>query len=129
MDFTQALKQRLLADSGVKALTTQLHWGAVPQNTPLPYVRLTVISQTQEDHLEGYAAQQEARVQVDCMAAKHGEARAIANAIKAAVALPASVGGIQFNYCPAEGPRESGEDVGQERVFLASVDLLARFSS
>lgn len=91
----------------------------------MPYIVLTTISDPRPTHLDGYQDARPTRVQVDCMAARYGDARQMAEAVIAAVTEPAIVGGVRFGFGKAEGPRDLGEDVeGEGFVHRASVDLL-----
>jgi hypothetical protein len=124
-DFATALRTRLLAATPVSAITTKIFWGQVPQGTALPYIRLSTISDPLDEHLKGYTDRQRPRVQADCFAPTYAVARDLANKIIAALALPATAGGVAFNRIKAEGPRDLGEDVaGVGYIHRASVDLL-----
>ena len=122
-DFAQALKARIKADPVVSALTGQIHWRIVPQGTALPYIRLSVISDPRPEHLQDYHRARLTIVQVDCFAKKWGEAREIAEAVKGAVALPATHDGIRFGRTKAEGPEDRGEDTAQGFIHWARLDL------
>lgn len=125
-DFEQALLARLVADSGVAALAgSRLYWGIIPQGKARPYVRLQVISDPRPQHLKGYFGARQTRVRADCMADKYGDARALAAAVIAALAEPATQDGVHFGRTKAEGPRTDGEDTDSGFVHRASVDLLA----
>jgi hypothetical protein len=123
--FDTALRTRLLAAAPVSAITTSIHWGIVPQNKPVPYIRLNTISDPLDEHLKGYTDRQRPRVQADCFASTYLVARDLARKVIAAVESPATVSGVAFNRIKAEGPRDGGENVeGIGFVFMASVDLL-----
>lgn len=124
-DFATALRARLLADTDVAAsVGTKIHWGIVPQSTPLPYVRLNTISDPRPDDLDGYDVARETRVQADCFASTYSAARSLSERVIAAVAAPFTTGGVQFGRVKAEGPRDLGEDTATGFVHRASVDLL-----
>lgn len=127
-DFATALRARLIADADVAAITTRIYWGIIPQNAALPYVRLNTISDPRPEHLQGYQSSRQTRVQADCFATSYGTARALAEEIIAAVAQPATAGGVQFGRVKAEGPRDLGEDTAAGYVFRASLDLLVEHS-
>lgn len=125
-DFAAALRTRMLADPAVSAVTTKIHWGVVPQDTPRPYVRLQTISDPRPEHLKGYDLARVTRVQCDCFAATYGAARDLAEKVIEALAAPGVTGGIRFGRIKAAGPIDLGEDVeGVGYVHRASVDLLA----
>lgn len=124
-DFATALAARIMADGPVAAVVgTKVHWVKVPQNTPLPYVRLQTISDVRPEHLKGYDGARVTRVQADCFAASYGAARGLAEKIITALAEPGTHGGIKFGRIKAEGPRDLGEDVAGTFVHRASIDLL-----
>lgn len=118
-DFAAALRTRL---SGVAG--GAIHWVKVPATAALPYVRLQTISDPRPEHLKDYDAARLTRVQADCFAATHAAARDLALAVKAALAAPATVGGVTFGRTRAEGPRDLGEDATGGFVHRASIDLL-----
>lgn len=118
-DFFAALRTRLLGLAG-----GAIHPVKVPATAVLPYIRLQVISDPRPEHLRGYDGSRQTRVQADCFAATHSAARALALGAIAAVAAPATVGGVKFGRTSAEGPRDLGEDGTQDFIHRASVDLL-----
>lgn len=126
-EYQDALRTRLV--SAVGDLIGQLvHWSVVPQDSPLPYVRLQTISDPRPSHLKGYDGARVTRVQCDCFAASHLEATGLAEAIIAALAVPDDVDGVRFGFTKAEGPRDLGEDTPQGFIHRASVDLLVEHS-
>lgn len=128
-DFATALRSRLAADTEVAAVVAaRIFWGIVPQAAALPYIRIQTISDPRPQHLTGYEGSRTTRVQVDCFAAKYGTARALAEDVIAAVALPETVGSVRFGRVKAEGPRDLGEDTAQGYVHRASLDLLVEHS-
>lgn len=126
-DFATALRTRLTGDTAVAAVVgTKVYWTQVPQGTALPYIRLQTISDPRPEHLQGYETARVTRVQVDCFAAKYGDARGLAEKVITAVATPGVTGGVHFGRVKAEGPRDLGEDVaGGTFTHRASLDLLA----
>ena len=124
-----ALPARLLADGGVAALVgDRVHWTKVPQSSGRPHVRLQVISDPRPEHLKDYHAARVTRVQADVMADRSTEVEAITEAIIAALAQPASVGGVKFGRTKAEGPRDLGEESPDGFIHRASMDLLVEHS-
>lgn len=124
-DFASALYARLTGDAGVSALAgTRVHWVRVPQTAALPYLRLQTVSDVRPQHLEGYDGARVTRVQCDCFATSYGGARALAEAVIAALATPGDFGGVHFGRVKAEGPRDLGEDTDKGFIHRASIDLL-----
>ena len=126
-DFASALFTRLSTDTGVSGLVgTRIYWVKVPQGAALPYVRLQTISDVRPQNLGAYDSARQTRIQADCFAVTYGAARGLAEKIIAAVAAPATVGGVQFGRIKAEGPRDLGEDTDSGSfIHRASLDLLA----
>jgi hypothetical protein len=124
-DFATALRGRLTGDIDViAAVGTRVYWGIVPQSAALPYIRLQTISDPRDEHLKGYDGARVTRVQADCFAGSYAAARALAEDVIAAVAVPTATGGVQFGRVKAEGPRDLGEDTANGYVHRASLDLL-----
>lgn len=75
----------LTASAAVTALVPadRIDWGLVGQGKPLPYVRLSVISNRQGHTQQGPDGLWQGRVQVDVIASSYGEASTIATAITA----------------------------------------------
>lgn len=123
-DFATALRGRIVSALG----HSRVYWTLVPQGTALSYVRMQTVSDPRPEHLQGYSASRQTRVQVDCFAATYAAARSMAETIIAAVALPATVGGVSFGRTKAEGPRDLGEDTSSGFVHRLSLDLLTEHS-
>lgn len=123
-DFQISLRARLLDDGSVSAATTKISWGIVPQATPLPYIRLNTISDPRPEHLKGYDDARVTRVQCDCFASSYLSARALAEAVVNALAVPGETSGVHFGRIKAEGPQDLGEDTARGYVHRASLDLL-----
>jgi hypothetical protein len=124
-DLQTALVTRLKADSAVAAATGgRLFWNIVPQGTALPYVRMQTITDLRPQHLTGYDASRQTRVQVDAFAATYAAARDIAEKIIAEMAAPATAGGVTFGRGKAEGPRDLGEETTAGFVHRLQLDLI-----
>lgn len=125
MDMQAALATRLKAASAVAALAGErLFWNVVPQKTAMPYVRMQTVTDLRPQHLAGYDDGRETRVQVDVFAATYAAARALAEAIIAAMAAPATISDVRFGRTRAEGPRDLGEDATGGFVHRLSLDLI-----
>lgn len=125
-DFTAALRKRLIDDAAVNAIVGgAVRWSLVPATDELPYIRLQVVSDARPLLLEDYEDARTSRVQCDCFAADYTGARALADAVIAAVEEPATIDGIAFGRTAVEGPRDLGEDTASGFIHRASMDLLA----
>jgi len=126
MDFYEALRARLLADSAVSAIVgTKVAWEEQPQGVEAPHVTLTTISDTRPEHLKGYQETRSTRVQADCRALTFAQALALAHAVIAAVEAPGTFFGHRFGRTKAEGPRSIVDDVEDHTVRRQSVDLIS----
>lgn len=124
-DLQTALTARLKAASALApALGGRLFWNVVPQKTALPYLRMQTITDLRPQHLTGYDASRQARIQIDVFDDRYAAARDIAEKIIAEMAAPATVAGVQFGRSKAEGPRDLGEDATAGFVHRLSLDLL-----
>lgn len=124
-DLQTALRSRIVTAAG----HSRVYWTLAPQGAVRPYVRMQTVSDPRPEHLKGYDGSRVTRVQVDVFADSYGAARDLAESIIAAVAQPATVGGINFGRTKAEGPRDLGEDVeGVGYVHRLSMDLLTEHS-
>ena len=129
-DMQTALTARLLAAAGVTAIAGQRqHWNAVPQGTAYPCMRMQTISDPRPQHLRATDRGRQTRVQVDCFAKTFAQARALADAVIAATAQPATVSGVRFGRTRAEGPRDLGEQTPEGFIHRMSVDLLIEHAS
>lgn len=125
MDMQTALTARLKADAGLAVmLGGRLFWNVVPQATALPYARLQTITDQRPQHLTGYDASRQTRVQIDVFAKDYGTARGIVEAIIAEMAAPLTLSGVQFGRGKAEGPRDLGEEATEGFVHRLSLDLI-----
>ena len=129
-DMQSALTERLEANATLAAALVEggvarIHWVKVPQNSPVPYVRMQTVSDPRPQHLKGYQANRETRVQVDVFSASYKQARSLAETVVATMAEPTTVAGVRFGRTRAEGPRDLGEDLpGGGYVHRLSLDLL-----
>lgn len=125
MNMQQALRERLKDDAGVAAIAgTRIDWGINPQGSPLPRVRLQVISDPRPQHLKGFQGLRETRVQADCMADDAATATALAEAVIAAAVPAAEKEGVRFGRAGIEGPTDRGEQTDTGFVHRQSVDLM-----
>lgn len=123
-DMQTALVARVIAAVG----HDRVHWTIVPEDAPLPYVRMQVVTDLRPQHLKNYDRARQSRVQVDCLAKTYAAARAAAEAIIAGVADPAEIDGVRFGRTAADGPRDLGEDTPKGFVHRLSLDLLTEHS-
>lgn len=125
MDFQTALRKRLLDNEAVRAIVNRrVDWVQRPQKDALPAVTLQVISDPRPEHLKDFDDARSTDVQVDCWAAKYGDALALARAVVAVVKAPATVAGKRFGNGQVVGQRDLGEKINDGTfVHRQSVDL------
>jgi hypothetical protein len=125
MDMQGALRARLLANTEVAAMVSRrIEWLLRPQGQALPAITLTTVSDDRPDTMKGFAAMRSTRVQVDCWAQEYATARALAEAVIVAAALPAASNGIRFGRAGVEGPRDLTEETTPGTIARATLDLI-----
>lgn len=128
MNWEQALRQRLLAAAPVAALVgDRVDWRRRQQDGALPAVLLTIVSDPRPQHLEGFQPARESRVQFDCLASgANGKTRAevvaLREAVIAALAPAATIGGISFGRSTFDAVRDLGEETESGFVHRDSFD-------
>lgn len=125
MDMQAALRARLRADAGVKAIvSTRVDWVDRPQLSALPAIVLQTISDSNDQTMKDFQALQQTRVQVDVFAKTYAEARAASKAIIAAAVPAGDQANIRFYRASVEGPRDLTETVTNQTVHRSSLDLV-----
>ncbi|MES3154345.1 DUF3168 domain-containing protein [Sphingomonas faeni] len=81
----EALRAKLLADAGVKALAREIVWDERNQNGPLPAIVLTLVSPGREYNHDGWDGLDDSRVQADIWAKTPAEALALFRALVPAI--------------------------------------------
>ncbi len=126
MDMQQALRHRIRSSAAVSAIVgARVDWG---ERTGLPSVSLLIVSGDIAQHMKGAQALQFARVQADCWSSSYGEAKALADAVIAAVLPRTTINGIYFRTASATLPRDLGEQTSTGYVHRKQTDLMIRFS-
>lgn len=128
MNWEQALRQRLLDETAVAALVgSRVDWTRRAQDGALPAVVLTLVSDPRPQHLEGFEARRQSRVQIDCLASgangkTRAEVAALREAVIAVLAPAATVGAITFGRSTFDPVRDLGEDTESGFVHRDSFD-------
>lgn len=95
-----------------------------PQGTPLPAVRLQVVSDPRPSTYDGPQRGRGTLLQADCMGGSRGEADAVAEALIALWSAPVIAGEIRFERCFCERLTTSSERSDDGKVtFLTSLDF------
>lgn len=137
MDWQEALRARLLADSPLATLvSTRIDWLERPQGKPLPAVTLQSISDGREQHMKGFEGLQPKRVQYDVWGDTFASVRAVVEALigdasqDGAATVSNTANGHRFTRAMVElAPRDLTERVsagdGQKKtVFRTTFDLI-----
>ncbi len=128
MDWQGALRARLTGAAPVTALVAQrIYWVDRPQASALPAITLQTIDEPLDQHMGGVMTLQSAVVQVDVWATTYASARAIKEAVIAALLPEATGNGIEFQRAFVSS-RDLGERVETQFVHRASMDFRVHFS-
>jgi len=85
MSLLTDLQARLVADSGISAITTRIRLSRSEQSDALPRVVVHKISSQHEHHMLAATGKATARVQIDCYANSPVSADALAEAVRQAL--------------------------------------------
>ena len=122
----EALRTFLLASAGLTALVGQrVHWVRSPQGSASPRVVLYGISGVRDMRMDGPTGLVASRVQVDCLGASYGSAKAVARAVEARLSgYSGTASGIVFQGCFLIGERDDFEDTETpDKLFRTSLDF------
>lgn len=82
-EIEDALRYEILTDADVAALAgSRVHANHAPQGGAMPYVTLHRVSGERERAASGPIGLAHPRIQVDCVAARYADAKALASAIR-----------------------------------------------
>jgi hypothetical protein len=133
-EVEELMVARLKDDSAVKAITTRIQPMAAKQQGSIPYITYQGISRTPINHATGTTTTESTRVQVDCWASSWLSARALGNAVQAALNGKTEVGPpvvSQYHLTSRNDDMEtpqSGTDVSQT-IYRDSQDYLIWYST
>ena len=119
-----ALRTRLKNDAGVTAIVgNRIDWDERPQATAYPALVLETVVGIDDQHMQGFTLQ-ETRIQFNCFAADKKTAVALRDAVKAAIAPPATVGGVEFMRAQRierrQAPRNTNTDFVNREILEAT---------
>jgi hypothetical protein len=122
----EALRSYLLAGTDLSALVaTRIHWVRSPQGAASPRIVLYRISGLRDMHMQGPSGLVASRVQVDCIGASYGSAKAVARAVEARLSGYSDTAyDIRFEGCFLIGERDDFEDTNTpDKLFRTSLDF------
>lgn len=82
MSLLTDLRARLVADSGISALTTRVRMGRSEQSDTLPRIILHTITSRHEHHMGAATGFVQGTIQIDCLAQYPPDAEALAEAVR-----------------------------------------------
>ncbi len=116
-----ALRTRVMA--AVPQVGTRVYWGIRPQNSALPAIVLTTVSDNRTQHMAGFDDYQAKRVQVDCYAKTYDEAVTLREAVIDGVVPEALQGVTRFLRSFVNNTMTRGEDTTNGYVHRQMLDL------
>lgn len=126
-----ALIGRLLAAAEVAGLVgARITPGRRDQGGALPAVVLHRISGLPDYHLTAASGLEASRVQLDCWAATYGEAKAVAQAIKANLSAARwATQAVRIDAVLIEAERDDSFDEGASALYRTSLDLMVHHAT
>lgn len=115
------LRARVMA--AVPAVGTRVYWGIRPQNSALPAIVLTTVSDERSQHMAGFDTYQPKRVQVDCYATTYAQAVDLREAVIAGVVPEATQGVTRFLRAFVNNTMSRGSDTTAGFVHRQMIDL------
>ena len=122
----EALRALLLSGSDLTAqVGTRVHCVRSPQAAALPRVVLYRISGERDMHMQGPSGLVASRVQVDCIGASYGSAKAVARAVETVLSgYSGTFSGIWFQGVFLISERDDYEDGDTpDKLFRTSLDF------
>lgn len=124
MSMETALRARMKDDAAVAAIVgSRIDWGVRPQGSILPAIVLTNVFDDRSQHMAGFIAARQTRVQIDCYAATKAAAVELREAVIAAVVPPASKSGVTFQRAQGISVLDRGEHTEAGFIHRELIDL------
>jgi hypothetical protein len=127
MDFEGALRARITGASTTAG--TRVYWDERPQASVLPAVTLQSIVDNRPQHLKGFNDLRDHYVQIDCWGATKAAAKALQEAVLAAVVPENTSNGIRFCRAVQVSAQSGGEKAGETFVFRQRIDLIFHWAT
>lgn len=125
MDMEGALRARLLADATAAAIVGQrVYWVDRPQSSVLPDVTFSIIGDDRAQDMKGFVGMRQTRVRADCRATSYAGAKALSEAVIAALVGDGTFYGIRFGRAEVEGPQDIPERTETQLIHRKIPDLL-----
>jgi len=85
MIIESALRAIIIADNGVKAVTTRCYYNYIPQSPTYPLIVIQRVTGSRVHHLSGPSGAVRPRFQIEAWAETYAAAKALANLIRVAL--------------------------------------------
>jgi hypothetical protein len=129
MDMEGALRARLIAASGVNSLVSgRVYWVDRPQASNLPAITLQLIDDEREQHMEGVQPHQSTIVQVDVWSTNYAQAKALKEAVIAALLPAQTSNGVVFGRSFVRS-RDLSERTETQFIHRPSMDFTINHAS
>lgn len=116
-----ALRTRVMG--AVTVAGSRVYWTLRPQNSALPAIVLSVVSDVRTQNMDGFDGYQSKRVQIDCYATTYAEAASMREAVIAGVVPADDAGGVNFLRSFVNNTMSRGEDTAAGFVHRQMIDL------
>ena len=122
----EALRAKLLADAGLKALVGEIVWDERNQNGPLPAIVLTLISPGRDYTHDGWDGLDDSRVQADVWARTPAAALAVFRALAPAIEPETEILGWMIGpaFLEDDGGGQSEDLGGGAKIFRRRSDWM-----
>lgn len=129
MDFSGALKARLLAEPAVSTIVgNRVTWVDRPQGQALPAITLQVVDDERAQHMKGFQGLRRSVVQVDVWATGYRQAEAIKEAVIETLVPSGTALGVQFSRAFVRA-RDLGERTEAQFIYRPSMDFTFFYSA
>ena len=110
MILESALRAAIIADDGVKAVTTRCYYNYIPQSPTYPLIVMQRVTGNRIHHLGGPSGAVRPRFQIEAWAETYAAAKGLANLIRAALdGKEHTQGGVTFS-CLSQAEIDGYED-------------------
>ena len=128
MSAHEAIYTRLSGNAAVRAIVDdRIYPARTPQDTTLPKIVFTTISQGRAPNTAGASGVTNPRIQIDCWADSNAGADALADAVRLALdGYRGTVASVQIRSCFLDAQRDAivePRDGGEQRIFGRSLDF------
>ncbi len=126
MTIEDGMYTELTSDAGVSALVgTRVHPMLRPKGGTLPAITYQRISSIRDNSLDGPMDYVSYRIQIDCWAGTYAQAKALGDAVRAALnGVSTTLGGEAVQFVTLESDNDELENDGDTRHYRVSQDWM-----